>query len=838
MDFSDNCYNAETVHINNFIFYSMLKSKLNGINFHGNVYISNSSFYGNSSVEGSVIHYDGEGSNSEIIIDNSYFDGAYSNICLSHVNTFTVNIESSKFERGYAYKTGGGAIQSKNSVLSIRDCEFKDNFSYHDGGVILEGYSQLYMENIYGKNINMKNCVGLFTLDSISNIELRNIEFRDVKGSNSNGILFNSNNEDIGSSFYLYNGTFIDFQYTSEVLSSFIQSSKYVNIVLEDLKIEDFNGLNSNLVYQGSSCNVEIHNSYISNFNSIYSVPLFKSESITDSDKNELLLDKFELYGFYSSKSIIQFDYGEITIKNSIFNDIMSCAYNLDCKYTYENVWDLYDPLFDIGEETKLLIEKSDFEYIYMNSGFQAKANSTITINESNFRYGSFYHSFIPIDTNKETGKGFFEINDSYFFSMDSNYGGILYIEEIDSSSNIVFNNCIFELINSYQYGGIVYSKSINSNLYIFFKECEFIDCHSQQGKISYSYTIASEPYFSNIDELRKIEGAFYTNPSNIQFTSDSAQSASIYSGDSLDSNIKVQLFDDYGNLCRIYSYNYFLEQSIFETFTFFSLEVDDPYNINIIGAAISYCWEDECKAPNVKVIGNPGNYKLKLKFITYGFFKEFDNNTLDFDITIKDCPSTHVNQALGDNNFKSCYLPVCDPSCNGGKCMNNNLCDCKNATFTGPYCNEYYKLGRLRFIDYPIRVISIILFILVLLIMSGIVLFRNNQLIKGASIDFSFIILFGMLFNCLYIYFLTLSEKTRKNCTFLYYFKSTGFSMVFGSILVKTYRIYKICHHYCFCSLHYTILLDISNAIDSDVEYTSDFKEYTVCSYPISKKL
>ena len=79
-------------------------------------------------------------------------------------------------------------------------------------------------------------------------------------------------------------------------------------------------------------------------------------------------------------------------------------------------------------------------------------------------------------------------------------------------------------------------------------------------------------------------------------------------------------------------------------------------------------------------------------------------------------------------------YIADCKFGCNGGECINNDLCDCTETNFQGKYCNEYIKLGRNILIDtLLITILLIIIFAIVILI--GMTLsYRNNSIIKGGN--------------------------------------------------------------------------------------------------------
>jgi len=58
---------------------------------------------------------------------------------------------------------------------------------------------------------------------------------------------------------------------------------------------------------------------------------------------------------------------------------------------------------------------------------------------------------------------------------------------------------------------------------------------------ISFSFKKSEEPYFSNIDELRAIEGAMVINPTRIELTPDTEKSLTFYSGDTISDDKKIR---------------------------------------------------------------------------------------------------------------------------------------------------------------------------------------------------------------------------------------------------------------------------------------------------------
>ncbi|KAG4088669.1 hypothetical protein H8356DRAFT_1280735 [Neocallimastix lanati (nom. inval.)] len=105
-------------------------------------------------------------------------------------------------------------------------------------------------------------------------------------------------------------------------------------------------------------------------------------------------------------------------------------------------------------------------------------------------------------------------------------------------------------------------------------------------------------------------------------------------------------------------------------------------------------------------------------------------------------------------------------PSCNTGKCVNDNICDCSSTGFIGRYCNEYRKLERCRLLDIIFMSTSIIMIFTSIILFILLFQLRDNVIIKGGSVEFSSLILVGSVFNALYL-LTTTTEKTKLICLF-----------------------------------------------------------------------
>jgi len=80
--------------------------------------------------------------------------------------------------------------------------------------------------------------------------------------------------------------------------------------------------------------------------------------------------------------------------------------------------------------------------------------------------------------------------------------------------------------------------------------------------------------------------------------------------------------------------------------------------------------------------------------------------------------------------------MPLCNPMCNTGTCINDNICDCRNTKFKGKLCNERYQLKRLDYIDVPILFICILLIFVKTILIFCVLKYRKEKIIKAGIIN------------------------------------------------------------------------------------------------------
>ncbi|ORX58414.1 hypothetical protein BCR36DRAFT_277386, partial [Piromyces finnis] len=177
--------------------------------------------------------------------------------------------------------------------------------------------------------------------------------------------------------------------------------------------------------------------------------------------------------------------------------------------------------------------------------------------------------------------------------------------------------------------------------------------------------------------------------------------------------------------------------------------------------------------------------------------FSDFENNNIDIQVKIKSCNNAFINQLTDSSRIKSCYQPVCNPSCNHGKCINNNLCKCHDTLYTGKFCNEYYQLERIGILDTIIRIITIILLFIIIMLIFITLKYRKNKNIKSG------------IFN---------SRKKNMKISLSGMYASIIIILSFHIIMASIWIRYD--------------LLDIT------IEKTTKFREYKKCSYPSISKI
>jgi len=399
---------------------------------------------------------------------------------------------------------------------------------------------------------------------------------------------------------------------------------------------------------------------------------------------------------------------------------------------------------------------------------------------------------------------GTFLINNCTFVNNKSIYGTIFNVEsDVYSLNQIKVSNSTFDNNYAKEYGGVIYSNSKYVNKMLTFTDCKFINNNAgNKGNFMMILNKESLPIFKFnnkylkdlFENLSNEKKNFATNPSSIACAKVN-EKISIFSGETPLEKFEYNLYDDYDNQ--------FILDSNIDSYTIndlFYLSVnlrdengDFTEDAMIYGSNNGYCWSNTCYIGNFKVIGNEGNYILLIKFESFGKYQPFKQNEITFNIEIKNCNQSIYlykdNLNIGRN---ICYLPKCFQNCNTGKCLNDDLCDCRDTIFTGKYCNEYYHHKKKLFLYIIYNSLTFLLLALSVVSIYLINVNKKYDIIKAGSIDLSYIILTGTIITYLSVIFQINSRGTLE-CLLSVIFKQIGFTLSFGTVFLKNFRIYKI---------------------------------------------
>ncbi|ORX84042.1 hypothetical protein BCR32DRAFT_242928 [Anaeromyces robustus] len=134
---------SNLIEISNFNYYPSSIYRDNCINLEGNVLLEDSFIYGNSFCQNRLLNYNGLDKYT-ITIVNTKFSGEYECSCVNINNGLNVSIKDSLFEKAYASSStdGGAALRIDYSYVTIKNCEFRENYSESNGG-------SFYLNNNY-----------------------------------------------------------------------------------------------------------------------------------------------------------------------------------------------------------------------------------------------------------------------------------------------------------------------------------------------------------------------------------------------------------------------------------------------------------------------------------------------------------------------------------------------------------------------------------------------------------------------------------------------------------------------------------------------------------------
>ncbi|ORX45244.1 hypothetical protein BCR36DRAFT_358753, partial [Piromyces finnis] len=749
-------------------------------------------------------------SQSKVLLNNLYFENNKAENCGGSIylmNNLNVEGNNLKGHNIYAGYTGSlldissqniDNIHNFNNITLINDWNARNSNGY---GLILCAKSNSYviLKNAYGSDLYCEDSacnIFLATGNTILNIENTNINnvYGVIGSIFLESFMENNSNSNEIVKVKISNCSLSNIYQNTLSKSSILSYIKSGEIVINDCILNNIYGTRSYIVYSISKGQLEMNNIEINNFhNNIESGGFYTIEDFPMTINN-LKIYNSTFYGFIFASDKAYFGVNNSIIKNintEIIEKLLDDGtYTVKDKYINENYLIARTNL----DNAELVFQNVTFDNIYGEKGFTLLNKSKIVIKKSNFSNNFFTNAFFHISKENEAPIGSVEITSSTFYNNGGyTNGSILNFNAKGYFYGLYkFNSCIFNNNYSYGNGGVIYSINEHASELILFVNCEFNNNKAKNGSICYALSKKTEPYVS--DKLLYIGNkgiAFATNPSIMKLINSPYNGLTILSGNTISKYGKLKLLDDYSNNI---SFDLDLTNNNLKIndLMFYKISFNDTYNVHISSAIYGYYSGYNNYLPNIKIIGNPGNYLLSISMISFGPFFSFDNNIVSLPISIKECPKNYSNNYLEENNFKTCYLPKCSPSCNSGTCIKDNVCDCSTSILKGKYCNEHKEYKRPQHLKYLINILSAISILLSIISMVVIVENRKDKIIQAASYDFLLIILFGtIIINCHTI--LSKYKNTLKWCYISKLMNNIGFSLIYFSIFIKLLRVLKI---------------------------------------------
>ncbi|ORX82322.1 hypothetical protein BCR32DRAFT_292715 [Anaeromyces robustus] len=850
-------------------------------------------------------------------ITNSDINGIYKNWGI-RATTSNINISTTKIYNCANFANeGGGVLNASNSYTYVKNCTFNDNYALYSGaifyileyknfmaedleiynttaldsGVIYMNKNSYYESKAIISNVNHINsctqqafiaCLdnyanlkvtnytgynfyndilngGAFILkgDADLNLQFVNIDHIYGRGQFLKGMLVFTYGPIItGSNTLIIKSSISNINVSCESTSSLIIWQDKGTLTMEDCKISHIKGINTSIITQTNDGIIKLNSIIIDDYTSTVPSPVFNN--INPSYNGPLSLKNVTVTNVNSKGVLFRTIASSIQVENSHFENIHTCIKNNNCTNNKNIQQSLEEASILFMDVYGSFISRNNtFKEIYGYAGIITGAESYIVLDDSSFTDSYFDNGLIHINDQKYYYCGHYKIENSLFSNIHGINGAIFNIVGYNPIYTVAIKTFTSRFINNVasKNGGVIYSINQYTNDLLIFNDCIFYNNTALQGTIAYSLNKRAEPYFSNREDIiESINGTFATNPSIIKFTEDTPKFISVLSGNIISEKISCSLYDSY--LKKIKTITDISAWNINEVIVF-ELTTNDNYNTQLLGQTHCYYWNETCSLSNIRVLGNPGTYKLNLKIKNFGEYSAFKDNSINLDLEILECNTTkYMYKKIYGNNHKSCYTPICKSSCNGGKCINDNICDCSNMKLKGKFCDQYAYLKRIKLFDVLFLIISSTLILLSFVTIIMIKIYKNNTFIKGGSIPFMILILIGIIFSSVFI-ILSTFNRTILVCYLRHLFYNVGFSLVFGSILVKTYRIYKIYYRleelryienlkkmYLFIGLiiffhiSTTFLWYLFGSVTLNSKLVKSTEKYIECQYPKTKTI
>lgn len=514
-----------------------------------------------------------------------------------------------------------------------------------------------------GKNL----CNGPFIIsEGDTKATITDSKIENIYSKNDGPLIKAINPHKEGSSIIMVRCQFSNFTQTNDIYSPMIATINNGYFVLVECTFQKFKGIKSGLFKQENYGTIEIKGSTIIDFYSKYPEPIFYINNLNYLDNDiKLIIWDLTVKNVYQEGVLFYLNNCSAEINNSSFDNIHECYLHNNCNSDKDIPEENFESaLFYQTGSTNFKITNCTFNHIYGKYGTKITRGNTKIYNSeltnSYFQNGFLYYP----DTTDKTIRGTYWFEDLLFKNNTSVSGTFLHISDVKTKVNLFgsFTNVRFISNTATNFGGVIFSEAgrnvtIDS---VDFKECSFEENKAERGKISYvhdnnhdvNYVMQNKNTMIN---LKKDINNFVTNPTHLLFDDYDNSTLVINSGDRI-GQYSCTIYDDYGNKFNQSTdiSDYTLDELIFYELSLEGIEKREQHSI-IYGPNSGYCLNNNCKFKNIRLVGTPGNYLLKLRIVGFGHYNEFSNNEASLSIEIKECDTRKFNyQDKDGGNIKS----------------------------------------------------------------------------------------------------------------------------------------------------------------------------------------
>ncbi|KAL4465746.1 hypothetical protein ABPG73_014195 [Tetrahymena malaccensis] len=407
--------------------------------FHNNILngLFNSQTYSTTAIQ--IINSLGDLQLSDNTFSNSRSNSIYNYLYIQSNNVVITKsmFSQSSFDfsdNSSLFIQSGGCIRIKSNNFQIKKSQFKQSTSKYGSFLYVEPLSQQLSIKIndssfaQGYSSNDGAAFYISSQNTQFKLEILNTNFTDIYtlSENSNAIQIYQNSPLIQRNI-LNEIVLNDLQIINQLGlkdSSFLNTANTKITVLRmrvtqeqvlqiSNSLQNYIGqLSQNTIFQIQNSNINLQDSEYFSLQSLetQNLPLLMS-----SLQSQISIINSNIYSSVFSKSVLDINLGQLTIKNSKFYDLKQVSQKSRIIQQMSNLQSQYNSLIKLTSVNLIVSDKSIFN----------------NINCSQNCYGS------SLFLNQTT----FQIQDSQFINSQASYGGAIFLLGLNQASNIIYNS-------------------------------------------------------------------------------------------------------------------------------------------------------------------------------------------------------------------------------------------------------------------------------------------------------------------------------------------------------------------------------------------------------------